>query len=143
MEDSQNEIKSIKVIKLNNKKEDWDEFAQKFKAIPDEKGYVGILNGSETVRAEKATVAANDKGREMSRLMKVNKRWYRHLIFTAKMSLAIVGNAKSNDLPSGDLQLAWKKLEKRQDPKSREDKADLLMKVLTLRMEHANIKPQD
>ena len=59
------------------------------------------------------------------------------------MSLAIVGNAKSNDLPSGDLQLAWKKLEKRRDPKSREDKADLLMKVLTLRMEHANIKPQD
>ena len=84
MEDSQNEIKSIKVIKLNNKKEDWDEFAQKFKAIPDEKGYVGILNGSETVRAEKATVAANDKGREMSRLMKVNKRGYRHLVFTAK-----------------------------------------------------------
>ena len=34
------------------------------------------------------------------------------VLATREMSLTIVGNAKSNNLQSHDLQLAWKKLEK-------------------------------
>ena len=63
MEDNQDEIKSIKVIKLNNRKEDWAEFALKFKAIGDERGYDMILDGSEIVPAEDAKLA-DDTGRE-------------------------------------------------------------------------------
>ena len=129
MEDSQDEIKSMKVVMFNNKKEDWSAFDLKFIAIADERGYVGILNGSDTVPVKKATLANNDEGKEMLRLKKVNKRGYRDLVLATKeMSLTIVGNAKSNSLPSGDLQLAWKKVEKRWDPKTREDKVDLLAK---------------
>ena len=36
--------------------------------------------------------------------------------------------------------MAWKKLEKRWDPKSREDKIDSLMKFLKLRMENIWMK---
>ena len=53
MEDSQDEIRLIKVVKFNDKKEDRAEFALKHKAIAHERGYVGILNGSETVLEEK------------------------------------------------------------------------------------------
>ena len=103
MEDSQDEIKSIKVIKFNNKKEDWAEFALKFKSIADGRGYVSI-NGLETVPVETATLIDNDEGREKLRLRKMNTRGYRDLVLaTREMSLTIVGNAKSDDLPSGDL----------------------------------------
>ena len=46
MEDQQGEFKLIKVIKFNNRKEDWTEFALKFKAIADERGYDEILEGA-------------------------------------------------------------------------------------------------
>ena len=46
MEDSQDVIKLIKVVKFNNNKEYWAEFVLKFKAIAHERGYVGIINGS-------------------------------------------------------------------------------------------------
>ena len=65
------------------------------------------------------------------------------VLATKEMSLTIVGNAKSNNLPSGDLHLAWRKVEKRWDPKTREDKVNLLTKILKLRMEDVDVKSQD
>ena len=49
MEDHQGDFKSIKVIKFNNIKEDWTEFALKFEAIADERGYNEILDGTRNV----------------------------------------------------------------------------------------------
>ena len=49
MEDHQGDFKLIKVIKFNNKKEDWMEFALKFTAIADERGYDEILEGTVNV----------------------------------------------------------------------------------------------
>ena len=37
MEDHQGDFKLIKVIKCNNREEEWTEFALKFKAIADER----------------------------------------------------------------------------------------------------------
>ena len=69
MDESQHEIKSIKVVKFNNKKEHQAEFSLKFKAIADERGYDGSLNGSDAVPAENVTLANNDEGKEMLRLI--------------------------------------------------------------------------
>ena len=55
----------------------------------------------------------------------------------------MVANAKTDELPKGDLHLAWKKLEKRWDSKSREDKIDSLTKFIRLKMETIQMKPQD
>ena len=49
MEDDQDDFKSTKVIKFINRKEDWTEFALKFKAIADERGYDEILEGTVNV----------------------------------------------------------------------------------------------
>ena len=43
------------------------------------------------------------------------------ILATKDTSLTMVSNAKTEALPKGDLHMAWKKLEKRWDPKSRED----------------------
>ena len=108
------------------------------------RGCVSILNGSDTVPAENVTLANNDEGEEMLRLRKVNEKRYRDLVLATKeMSLTFVGNAKRNSLSRGDLQLAWKKFRKRWDPKTREDKVDLLIKFMKLRMEDVHITPQD
>ena len=49
MENHQGDFKLIKVIKFNNRKEDWTEFAIKLKAIADERGYNEILEGTVNV----------------------------------------------------------------------------------------------
>ena len=49
MEDHQGDFKSVKVIKFNNRKEDWTEFVLKFKAIADERGHEEILEGTVNV----------------------------------------------------------------------------------------------
>ena len=65
------------------------------------------------------------------------------ILATKDTSLTMVVNAKTDALPKGDLHLAWKKLEKRSDPKSREDKIDSLMKFIRLKMENIQMKTQD
>ena len=39
--------------------------------------------------------------------------------------------------------MAWKKLEKRLDPKSREDRINSLTKLIQLKMKNIQMKPQD
>ena len=55
----------------------------------------------------------------------------------------MMGNSKTDSLPNGDSQMTRKKLEKRWNPKSREDKTDSLTKFLKLKMENIQKKPPD
>ena len=96
MEDNQDKTKLILVVKFNNRKEDWAEFALKLKAIANERRYDKILDGSED-----ANRWDDENGTEQKRLRKLNKRGYRDLVLSMKeMSLTIVGNAKTNDFSS-------------------------------------------
>ena len=86
-------------------------------------------------------VSGGEKGAQVKA---ANKRGYRDLILATKdTSLTMVANAKTEALPKGDLHMAWKKLEKRWDPKSREEKIDSLTKFIWLKMENIGMKPQD
>ena len=117
-----------------------DRVALKFKAIADERGYDEILEG--TVNIPRDTDVSG--GEASAQVKAANKRGYRDLILATKdTSLTMVANAKTDALPKGDLHLAWKKLEKRWDLKSREDKIDSLTKFIQLKMENIQMKPQD
>ena len=48
MDEEKDDLKSIKVYKFNNMKENWHEFALKFRVIADSRGYDGIIDGAET-----------------------------------------------------------------------------------------------
>ena len=57
-------LKSIKVYKFNNTKENWHEFALKFRVIAEGRGYNGIIDGAETPPDDKEIIeiGAEDKG---------------------------------------------------------------------------------
>ena len=89
-------------------------------------------------------IDADMSGGEVNTQLKAaNKKGYRDLILATKdTSLTVVAHAKTDALPKGDLHLPWKKLEKRWDPKSREDKIDSITKFIQLKMEKIQMKPQ-
>ena len=64
MSEEKDDLKSINVYKLNNTKEDWHEFAFKFRVIADTRDYWGIIDGSVVPPDELATitVTAEDTG---------------------------------------------------------------------------------
>ena len=47
MSDEKDDFRSIKVYKFNNTKENWHEFALKFR-VADSRGYEGIIDGTVT-----------------------------------------------------------------------------------------------
>ena len=107
---------------LHNVKESWQEFALKFQAIADTRGYGGIIDGTAVHPDEKEeiTIATEDKEPVLSEKRKklkartVNKVGYRDLVMsTDGISLNIVENAKSEELTKGDLKKAWHRLERR------------------------------
>ena len=60
MSEEKDDLKSIKVYKFNNTKENWHEFALKFRVIADTRGYYGVIDGtmSPPDEQEKITVTA-------------------------------------------------------------------------------------
>ena len=72
MEDHQGDFKLIEVIKFNNKKEDWTEFALKFKAIADERGYNETLESTVNVLLD----TDMSSGEVNAQVKAANKRGY-------------------------------------------------------------------
>ena len=64
MSDEKDNLKSIKVYKFDNTKENWHEFALKFRVIADTRDYWGIIDGSVVPPDELAIimVTAEDTG---------------------------------------------------------------------------------
>ena len=48
---------------------------------------------------------------------------------TEGISLDIVENATSEEMTKGDLKKAWERLERRRNPKTREDKVEVFKKI--------------
>ena len=119
MDKEKDDLKSIKVYKFNNTKENWEEFALKFRVIADSRGYDGIIDGTETPPDEKERIEilADDKGDELKtkkdklKARTANKKGYRDLVMSTEgISLNIVENATSDKLTKGDLKRLGKGL---------------------------------
>ena len=152
MSKEKDDLKSIKVYKFNNTKENWHEFALKFRVIADSRGYYGIIDGSVTPpdRRETITVMTEDKGdvlkvkKDKLKARAANKLGYRDLVMSTEgISLNIVENATSEELMKGDLQKAWERLERRWNPKTREDKVEVYTKFLNYKLENTRQRPMD
>ena len=151
MSEEKDDLKSIKVYKFNNTKENWHEFALKFRVIADTRGYWEIINGTVVPPDEQVTitVTAEDKGAVLDEKKKLkartaNKMGYRDLVMsTEEISLNIVENAVSEELTKGDLKKAWERLERRWNPKTREDKVEVYTKFLNYKLENTRQRPMD
>ena len=119
MSEEKDDFKSIKVYKFDNTTEKWHEFALKFRVIADTREYRGIIDGTVVPPDELAvdSVTAEDTGdalkekKDKLKARKANKIEYRDLdMSTEGISLTIVENAVSEELPSGDLKRLGKGL---------------------------------
>ena len=90
--DEKDDLRSIKVYKFNNTKENWHEFALKFRVIADSRGYEGIVDGTvtlldkkeviETLPEEKTPDLKVKKEKLAARL--ANKKGYRDLVMSTE-----------------------------------------------------------
>ena len=64
MSEEKDDLKSIKVYKFNNTKENWHEFALKFRVIADSRGYYGVIDGTISPPDEREAITdmTEDKG---------------------------------------------------------------------------------
>ena len=139
MDEEKDDLKSIKVYKFNNMKENWHEFAQKFRVIAHSRGYDGIIDGAETPPDEKEIIEilVDDKEdvlktkKDKLKARTANKKGYRDLVMSTEgISLNIVENVTSDKLTKGDLKKAWGRLERRWNTKTREDKVEVYVEKL-------------
>ena len=96
------------------------------------------------------TVTTEDKGevliekKEKLKARAANKMGYRDLVMSTEgISLNIVENAVSKELTKGDLKKAWERLERRWNPKTREDKVEVYTRFLNYKLENTRQKPMD
>ena len=152
MSEEKEDLKSIKVYKFNNTKESWHEFALKFRVIADTRGYWEIIKGTMVPPNEQVsiTVTTEDKGdvlkekKEKLKARTANKMGYRDLVTSTEgISLNIVEKAVSEELTKGDLKKAWERLERRWNPKTREDKVEVYTRFLNYRLENTRQRPMD
>ena len=129
-----------------------NEFALKFRVIADSRGYYGIIDGNMTPPDEKETITIlrEDKGdilktkRDKLKARAANKLGYRDLVMSTEgISLNIVENATSEELTKGDLKKAWERLERRWNPKTREDKVEVYTKFLNYKLENTRQRLMD
>ena len=150
MSEDKDDLKSIKVYKFNNMKEGWHEFALKFRMIADSRGYDDIIEGTETPPDEKeileildkdnADVIKAKKAKQLKRA--ANKNGYRDLVMSTE-GISLIENSTSAKLTKGDLKKAWGRLERRWNPKTREDKVEFYTKFLNYKLENVRQRPMD
>ena len=152
MSEEKDKLKSIKVYKFNNTKENWHEFALKFRVIADTRGYYGVIDGTMLPpnEQETITVTTEDKGdalkqkKDKLKARAANKMGYRDLVMSTEgISLNIVENAISNELTKRDLKKAWERLERRWNLKTREDKVKVYTRFLNYKLENTRQRPID
>ena len=151
MSEEKDGLKSIKVCKFNNTKENWHEFALKFRVIAHDRGYNDIIEGIVTTPDEKEDLDILDeddaeakKSRKKRQLARAAKKGFRDLVMSTEgISLNIVENAVSDKLTRGDLKKAWGRLERHWNPKTIEDKVQFYTKFLHYKLENVRQRPMD
>ena len=152
MSEEKENLKSIKVYKFNNTKENWHEFALKFRVIADSRGYYGVIDGtiSPPDKRESITVTTEHKSdvlkakKDKLKARAANKLGYMDLVMSTEgISLNIVENAISEELTKGDLEKAWDRLERRWNLKTTEDRVEVYTKFLNYKLENTRQRPLD
>ena len=75
MSEEKDGLKSIMVYRFNNTKENWHEFALKFKVIADDRGYNDIIEGIVTPPDEKEDLEILEKDDAKTKKSKKEKHW--------------------------------------------------------------------
>ena len=120
--------------------------------IADHRGYDDIIEGKETPPDEKEDLEITDKDdvavikskKDRQKMRAANKKGYRDLVMSTEgILLNIVKNSTSDKLTKGDLKKAWGRLERRWNPKTREDRVQFYTMFLHYKLENVKQRPMD
>ena len=120
--------------------------------IADDREYDDIIEDLETPPDEKEDLEIEDKdnaaekksNKEKQLARATNKKRFRDLVMSTEgISLNIVENSTSDKLTKGDIKKAWGRLERRWNPKTREDKDQFYTKFLHYKLENVKQSPMD
>ena len=96
--------KAIRVLAFTGKKNDWTMWEAKYKARARTKGWLNIMDGSVVAPDATATLTAQADIDKRDK----NDEGYSDLLLSMneEISFGLVNEAKTNELPDGDLALA-------------------------------------
>ena len=134
---NQDELKAIKVLKFEEKENEWDRWSEKFIALARARGFAGILLGTEQApnadedidrkKADGSYELTDAERKEKKRLRQANGNAYINLQLSCEdLPYALVSLAKTEELPDGCARDAWERLTSEYDLTEGEDKITLL-----------------
>jgi transposase InsO family protein len=138
--------KSIKIIPFSGKQDDYYMWASKFQARAMFKGYLGLLTGTDVAPADDATIdETTDAGKKLMKLRKANMEGFSELILSCESPVAhrLVKMSVSEELPNGDLSLAWKRLEGKYQPKTKTSLVKLKKQYEMARLDNVSEDPEE
>ena len=135
--------KTLRVIPFDGKAANWRMWSIKFSARAHGRGYLDVLKGTTTVppHSQVLTDSATDKVLKAAR--DANLLMYQDIICSCDdpVSFGIVDEAKTEELPDGDANLAWRNLKKKYEPDTGTEKVRLKYKYSTMSLKSAKEDP--
>ena len=142
MSDDKDDLRSIKVYKFNNTKENWHEFALKFRVIDDSRGYEDIIDGTVTPPDEKEhnEILSDDKVPEqkakkekLTTRLANKKEGYRDLVMSTEgISLNIVEKCHIRQIKQGRFKKSKGKTQEEVESENQRGQSGSLHTVLEL-----------
>ena len=134
---NQDELKAIKVLKVSGKESVWRRWSEKFIALARERGFAGILLGTEQApnpdkeidrkKADGSYELTDAERKEKKRLRQANDNAYINLQLSCdELPYDLVSLAKTEELPDGCARDAWERLTSEYDLTEGEDNITLL-----------------
>ena len=134
---NQDELKAIKVLKVEGKESEWERWSEKFIALARARGFAGILLGTEQApnadedidrkKTDGGYELTDAERKEKKRLRQANGNAYINLQLSCEeLPYDLVSLAKTEELPDGCARDAWERLTSEYDLTEGEDKISLL-----------------
>ena len=123
---------SLHYLPFKGKKDEWPMWSEKFLSKARKKGYKELLIGKQTPPSADET-RLDDEAKLLRRL---NEEAFDDLVTSMedKVAFSKVTQAKTPDLPDGDAALAWKLLCSKYKPNTMQNRADLKLQFVQLKL---------
>ena len=154
MSEASSEMKTIRVLTFSGKEEHWDEWRNTFEVIAGQRGYDEIMRGGVTApdfdinleekKTHSTSLYDDDTKAKMAAARKGNKDGSRDLTLAVQgTAFNLVREAKTEELPYGDLKLAWSKLVDEWDPQTGQEMVSLVTKFQQTKLEDPKMNVTD
>jgi hypothetical protein len=131
---------SIKVIPFSGERAKFREWESKWLAYARVKGFHKVMTRKETVPAESQLSKTADEVKNED----LNNSGYAQLILSVSgTAFSYVDDAKTTDLPDGDLALAYEKLQEEYAPKGRSDLVEVKTQFNNCALESTKTDPEE